>query len=124
MNSNDIKENKTKEDLKKKDEERNKKLNDMEADMWEKVKKASNLAKNKFKIEKIYIVGSLAEGNIRENSDIDIAIEFKEDFDYSEFIDVFRFFEDALRPYNIDLIDMGEVNNKFLEIITEEGVKV
>lgn len=73
---------------------------------------------------RIYIVGSLAEGNIRENSDVDIAVKFKEDFNYSDYIEVFRFFENVLRPYKIDLIDLDEVNNKSLDIIKKEGIKI
>ena len=113
-----------KENLKKETEEREKKLNKMKIDMWEKVKNASAKAKNKFKIESIYIVGSLAEDNIRENSDVDFAIKFKEDFNYTDFIEVFRFFEDELRPYKIDLIDLDEVNNTFLDIIKKEGIEM
>ena len=121
-NNNKLKE--IKENLKKDTKEREKKLNEIKIDMWEKVQNASIKAKNKFKVESIYIVGSLAEGNIRENSDVDIAIKFKEDFNYTDFIEVFRFFEDELRPYKIDLIDLDEVNNTFLDIIKKEGIEM
>ena len=69
----------------------------------------------------IYLFGSRARGNFRENSDIDIGILSKSDISY-KLSELREIIENSNLPQTVDIVDLNE-NKKFLEIVKKEGIK-
>lgn len=57
----------------------------------------------KYKVKKIGIFGSLVRGELRENSDIDILVQFQEKADLFDFLGLALFLEEKLH-HRIDVV--------------------
>ncbi|MFH1258629.1 MAG: nucleotidyltransferase domain-containing protein [Elusimicrobiota bacterium] len=79
-----------------------------------------DLLKKEFKIKKIGIFGSYAKGEIREGSDIDIAVEL-EKADLFYLIGIKQFVEEALGA-RVDVIRLRENMNKTLKKEIEQSI--
>ena len=78
---------------------------------------------NKYKISKITLFGSLARGEEKPNSDIDIAIETK----LSDYFKLYDFKEELEKEFNtkVDVVRLREKMNPFLKSrILKEGIYV
>jgi len=86
------------------------------------------LKKNNFNIEKVYLFGSYAKGSFREDSDIDLALVFKEfpdSFDMQvQLLKIRRKFDTRIEPHPFRSSDfvsdnplVNEILNTGLQII-------
>ena len=70
---------------------------------------------------RIYLFGSWARGEARRSSDVDIAIESKEDMSF--LIGEFReALENSCIIYNVDVVDMNFAAESLCKTIREEGI--
>ncbi|MCL2143491.1 MAG: nucleotidyltransferase domain-containing protein [Methanomassiliicoccaceae archaeon] len=77
----------------------------------------------RYGVGKIYIFGSVARGDFKENSDYDFCIDLgkiRSIFVLSEF---FQDLRDAV-GHDIDLVDTASVDPEFMSKIVEEGMIV
>ncbi len=91
-----------------------------------KVKQYKLLLDNYFKIEKVYLFGSYAKNNYREDSDIDVAIvvnNLEGDFFSTNPIlwKLRRQVDDRIEPI---LLDSEKDNNNFLLEIEKYGIEI
>jgi len=91
-----------------------------------KVKQYKLLLDNYFKIEKVYLFGSYAKNNYREDSDIDVAIvvnNLEGDFFTTNPIlwKLRRQVDDRIEPI---LLDSEKDNNNFLLEIEKYGIEI
>jgi len=75
----------------------------MNKEIIEKLKELKPVLKKKYGIEEFAVFGSMARGDYRENSDVDIAIIKAQEKDYFKMIDTKYFLEDKLNRK----VDMG-----------------
>jgi predicted nucleotidyltransferase len=86
--------------------------------------KLINFLKYFFKDAKgIWLFGSYADGSYNENSDIDIAVLFKEK---KSPIEIFKMQEELFLKLdkNIDLVDLASINDVFAYEIVTKGKKI
>lgn len=70
---------------------------------------------------RIYLFGSWARGEAKRSSDVDIAIESKEDMSF--LIGEFReALENSCIIYNVDVVDMNLAAESLCKKIREEGI--
>ena len=85
------------------------------------------LKKQNYRITKAYLFGSYAKGTNREESDIDIAIIFKELSDAVDMqiklMKLRRKFDVRIEPHPFDEKDLEE-NNPFLNEILKTGISL
>ena len=77
-----------------------------------------------FHVKKVVLFGSYANGNVHENSDIDLAIwadEFKPDEDNSEKI---KTISAKYHPISAKLYGSKEKDDPFIEIINKTGKRI
>ena len=82
---------------------------------------------NKYKVQKVYIFGSYANGKFDENSDIDLAIVL-ENLSNSfttriQLMKISRKFDSRIEPHPIDESDFSESNPFAHEILTT-GIRI
>ena len=85
------------------------------------LKKIVEVIENYFKdkdVEAVYLFGSVVRGELREESDIDIAIVGS--YDFMEFLSLKSDLEDLLKR-NIDLVDFNKVDTSFQGEIVSTG---
>jgi len=75
----------------------------MDKEVIEKLRELKPVLKERYGIEEFVAFGSMARGDYRENSDVDIAIIKAKDKDYFKMIDTKYFLEDMLKRK----VDMG-----------------
>ena len=76
------------------------------------------ILKEQYKVKKIGIFGSFARGEMSENSDIDILVEFYEPIGW-EFIDLKEFLEEKLAK-KVDLVTNRALKPQLKETILQE----
>ena len=70
---------------------------------------------------RIYLFGSWARGEAKRSSDVDIAIESREDMSF--LIGEFReALENSCIVYNVDVVDMNFASESLCKKIREEGI--
>ena len=70
---------------------------------------------------RIYLFGSWARGEAKRSSDVDIAIESREDMSF--LIGEFReALENSCIVYNVDVVDMNFAAESLCKKIREEGI--
>ena len=70
---------------------------------------------------RIYLFGSWARGEAKRSSDVDIAIESREDMSF--LIGEFReALENSCTVYNVDVVDMNFAAESLCKKIREEGI--
>jgi len=77
--------------------------------------------KKKYGVEKIYLFGSVARGEDKENSDIDIMIEFI-DFKSNTFDNYYGFLEELEKKFKrkIDLVIKGAIKPIVFEYVKKD----
>lgn len=89
-------------------------------DIEEKLKKEKDYLKNKFKVEKIGIFGSYARNEARDDSDIDLLVEFNENIGW-EFIDLKDYLESKLNK-KVDLVTVDALKPQLKSSILNEVI--
>ena len=73
--------------------------------------------------ERVYLFGSHARGEVRHASDIDIAILPRGDLPHAFFADLADKIEESTIPYDVDLVDLREVEPGFRQEVLRTGIK-
>ena len=76
-----------------------------------------------FKVESLFVFGSVAKGEFKKNSDVDILVKFKEPVSLFEFLDLKYFLEDLL-GLKVDLATNKALHPKLKDNIEEESIRV
>ena len=67
---------------------------------------------------KFYIFGSRAKGNYKEQQDIDIAIKLSDEKLSADILGkILMEFSDSTLPYEVDVIDLNAIDDKFKNLI-------
>ena len=77
----------------------------------------------KYEVKRVYIFGSAARGDFKDNSDYDFYIELNEVWGLFRLSSFFQDLHDAVGS-EIDLLDSISVNPGFLNTILSEGVVI
>lgn len=70
----------------------------------------------------VFLFGSWARKEEKRTSDIDIAIQSKEEIPLAIWVELRELIEESSLPYNVDLIDLSKVNNVLIEKVKKEGI--
>ena len=74
---------------------------------------------------KFYIFGSRSKGNYREYSDIDIAVKLEnKKLSVDVLGKILLEFTDSTLPYEVDVIDLNAIDNKFKNLIKDSLVEL
>lgn len=84
------------------------------------IKKAFDERLNNYKL---YLFGSRAKGRARKYSDIDLAVDSPELTDKIK-SDLEIYFTDSTIPYEIDIVDLNNISEKFKNIISDDLVEL
>ena len=71
----------------------------------------------------VWLLGSCARGDVRQHSDIDIAILPRGKFPSGFFAELAADFEESTIPYDVDLVDLRRADPALVEEVHREGVK-
>jgi len=72
---------------------------------------------------KLYLFGSRAKGNAKKYSDIDLAIDSK-NFNSEIKSKLENFFSNSTIPYEIDIIDLNNINDQFKQLIKNDLIEI
>lgn len=72
----------------------------------------------------IYIFGSRTQGKACEYSDVDIALKGEKTIPFNDFLKIRSEFEDSTFPYKVDIVDLNELDESFLKIITPDLYRI
>lgn len=76
----------------------------------------------KYGVSSLGIFGSAARGDFREESDVDIIVDFKKPIGI-EFIDLAEEIENRI-PHKVDLVSRNGIKERYLQVIEPEIVYV
>lgn len=89
------------------------------------IEKIKKIAQDERSIKKIYIFGSRAKGTYKSKSDIDIAVEFYDDYDEEAFLRLYNAIQEINTLYKFDIINLNEdLEEDFRNNILEEGKEI
>ena len=71
----------------------------------------------------VWLFGSCARGDVRQHSDIDIAILSRDDLPSGFFAELAADIEESPIPYDVDLVDLRRADPALVEEVRREGVK-
>jgi uncharacterized protein len=71
----------------------------------------------------VWLSGSCARGDVRQRSDIDIAILPRDPFPIGFFGELEADIEESTIPYDVDLVDLRHADRAFVNEVRREGVK-
>jgi hypothetical protein len=71
----------------------------------------------------VWLFGSCARGDVRHMSDIDIGILPRCELPAGFFAELADAIEESTIPYNVDIVDLREVDPVWLDAIQHEGVE-
>lgn len=74
---------------------------------------------DKYKIERIGLFGSFIKGGQKENSDIDILVEFGKEADLFDFLGLSLFLEEALKQ-KVDVVSKASLREELRETVLKE----
>ncbi len=84
-----------------------------------------SILKNNFSGAKFYIFGSRAKGTYKEYSDIDIAVDLNnKKLDKDILGRILIEFQDSTLPYEVDVIDLNSIDEKFKNLIQDSLVEL
>ena len=72
---------------------------------------------------RLYIFGSRVTGESKKYSDVDIAIDSNELTTEMKF-KIFHLFENSTFPYEVDIIDLKTVSDRFMNLIKDELIEI
>jgi len=71
----------------------------------------------------VWLFGSCARGDVRQHSDIDIAILPRGDFPSGFFAEFTADFEESPIPYDLDLVDLREADDTLRDEVLWTGIR-
>jgi predicted nucleotidyltransferase len=71
----------------------------------------------------VWLFGSCARGDVRHMSDIDIGILPRDELAPGVFATLADAIEESTIPYNVDVVDLRNVDPVWLDVIRREGVQ-
>jgi hypothetical protein len=71
----------------------------------------------------VWLFGSCACGDVRHMSDIDVGILARDELPAGFFAILAEAIEESTVPYNVDIVDLREVDPVWLDAIRREGVQ-
>ena len=74
---------------------------------------------DKYKIERIGLFGSFIKGGQKENSDIDILVEFGKEADLFDFLGLGLFLEERLKQ-KVDVVSKASLREELRETVLKE----
>ncbi len=74
---------------------------------------------DKYKIERIGLFGSFIKGGQKENSDIDILVEFGKEADLFDFLGLSLFLEERLKQ-KVDVVSKASLREELRETVLKE----
>ena len=90
--------------------------------LWERIKKASQLLKTRFGARRVVLFGSLAfSPEFRKTSDVDLAVEELKKGSYWE---AWRVAEEVIDDHSVDLIEIETATESLRRAIDRYGVEV
>ena len=90
--------------------------------LLERIHKAADALKIRFKVRRVILFGSLAhKGWYRPNSDVDLAVEGLIGNDYWQ---AWRFVEEIINDRSIDLIDLHTAGDSLQRAIQRNGIEL
>lgn len=72
---------------------------------------------------KVWLFGSCARGDVRQHSDIDIAILPRDELPAGFFAALAADIEESPIPYDVDVVDLRRADPALVEEVRREGVK-
>lgn len=86
--------------------------------------KNSSILQAKHSVKALYVFGSVARGDSRKNSDIDLIVEFEsESMDLFSFIELKLFLEEILKS-KVDLVTRNALDPRMASVIERDSVRV
>ncbi len=73
---------------------------------------------------KIFIYGSRVKNKALKYSDVDIAVKCPTKISFEKILKLKAYFEDSTFPYQVDLIDLDNISEKFLSMIKEDLTEI
>ena len=89
----------------------------------EKIKSIKPIIISRFYVKRIGIFGSVARGQVRKSSDVDILVEFSKTIDLLDFVALERYLSEQT-GLKIDLVSFKAIRPEFKNAILEEVVYV
>jgi hypothetical protein len=71
----------------------------------------------------VWLFGSCARGDVRQHSDIDIAILPRDDLPSAFFAVLAADIEESTIPYDVDLVDLRHADRALIDEVQREGIK-
>ena len=71
----------------------------------------------------VYLFGSMATGEVRHASDVDVAILPRDDLPPTFFARLADAIEESTIPYQVDLVDLRRVSPAFRDDVVRTGIK-
>jgi predicted nucleotidyltransferase len=71
----------------------------------------------------VYLFGSMATGDVRPASDIDVAIFPRTELPRAFFAELTEKIEESTIPYDVDVVDLREVSPDFREAVQRTAIK-
>jgi predicted nucleotidyltransferase len=70
----------------------------------------------------VWLFGSCARGDVRQHSDIDIAILPRDELPLGFFGELQADIEDSKIPYDVDLVDLTHADSALVDAVRREGI--
>jgi len=71
----------------------------------------------------VWLFGSCARGEVRQHSDIDIAVLPRDDLPSGFFANLSADIDESTIPYDVDVVDLRHADPELIEEVRREGVK-
>jgi uncharacterized protein len=71
----------------------------------------------------VWLFGSCARGEVRQHSDIDVAILPRDELPSGFFGELEADIEESTIPYDVDLVDLRQADTALVDEVRREGVK-
>ena len=91
--------------------------------LQENIKKLKPTLSRKFKVKRIGIFGSIANGTARRSSDVDVLVEFSQGVDLLDFVALERYLSEQTGA-KIDLVSKKAVRPEFQDAILNEVIYI
>jgi predicted nucleotidyltransferase len=86
------------------------------------LQKQKNYLEERFKVDEIAIFGSYARGNQRDDSDIDIMVDFKEGYKtFDNYMDL-KFYLEELLGKKVDLVIKSAMKSRLKPFIIDDAI--
>ena len=95
----------------------------MTQDLFSKMRNLKPDIKKRFRVKEIQLFGSIVQGEQKEDSDIDLLVEFEEGADLFDLVGLGNFLEEQLQR-KIDVVPKRALREEFRDSILSEAVPI